>query len=660
MADVAYDATVKVVAGAAELLKLRKPPHVYHMGEPGSRAALIDALWSDAISEITGRFSSHNPHFVSFFEQQGIDSDEVPQRFHELQGQPRFEAVIRSLFRSRSQMFVPLETAALSVLWLYHRVPDAVWNAMSYFGRVVMSRSWTEELCDDALARDPGPRYPVARGISAAVFDNFMMRIGYGSYSTSDSSGSRLEMTNWATAFIPAIAVPGDFSIDRMLENGGIFRNDWRLDDFIDLFSPWAEDIVEHQRSRWSKFLEDATQKRIWEKEPFDSPYPPTHFHYHEPIMDRLQSSYDDVNYELNHMRRSRFHQYADCIMLGGDGLSYMRLIHRLSQDPRLFLESKPVIIPRMGEAPHGKFHLMHGDWRIWAPLILKMAEVVGNKQVKRDPTMVDFNTHEHFLRILTQAFAEYVVEISATGTDFRLVSRFISDANNNISFAYVVYFLYLFAFKYLAFRNAVRRNDSKTLDKLWRENLSSARTALANKVNYRQMSIILVYWGNLLVEPLQTVYHNTRTLRWVHSHVGWDMPIEKLNMWLKEAVVAHVTVDLIKKFIRRLNFAHVVVRSLQQLASPKRKEPAAKLKAIENDVELIKQYLKSHLGTNYAQATAPSTDNLLNVDRSEWGGLRNVVQNSPWMQMSRSMNDYRDFVKDEVTKLCGWHHWLP
>ena len=207
-----------------------------------------------------------------------------------------------------------------------------------------------------------------------------------------------------------------------------------------------------------------------------------------------------------------------------------MRLIHRLAQDPRRYLETMPVVIPRMGENPHGLYHFMHGDWRIWAPLLMRLAALVNNRQVKWDPTMVDFSSHEHFLRIVSQACAEYVVEIARTGTDFRATQHFLADAERNLSFAYIVFFLYLFAFKYLEYKNAIRRNASQHLDMLWRENLSSTRTAKANKTNYRQMSIILVYWGAALVPPLQAFYHNTRTIRWIHAHVGWDMPIEKLN----------------------------------------------------------------------------------------------------------------------------------
>ena len=99
---------------------------------------------------------------------------------------PRFEAVLSALFRARSQNFVPLETAALTVTFLHYQVPHAAWDALAYFTKTVMCRTWTDSLCDEAVLRDPGPPYwyPTAAGMTAAVFDNFMLKIGYGSFAT--------------------------------------------------------------------------------------------------------------------------------------------------------------------------------------------------------------------------------------------------------------------------------------------------------------------------------------------------------------------------------------------------------------------------------------------------------------------------------------------
>ena len=521
----------RLLVRAAEALHLRTPAFTFHMYDDGAKEKLVDLLWSsDWCTGIESRFSDANPALRFLLEQQIVDDDQETTRFRGLHGQSRWEAVIAALFRARSQRYVPVETAALSVMWLYYKVPQPIWRAACYFGRFIMSSTWAEELCDLAMQRDPGPTYPVVEGLTAAVFDNLNIQVGYSSFATDGEAGHRLEMTNWASVFLPAAAMPNGFAgIDAILGAGGIFKARLDLAEFLDGFSMYSQDIVQNQKTRWKYYLDIAARgSSVWSTEPYNSPYPRTRFYFHAPIFDRLQSSYDDVNFEINLMRRSTFHALSDALMLGGDGLSFMRMIHRLSQDPRLYLEAKPLIIPRMGENPHGLFHFMHGDWRVWAPLLMRLAAVVNNKQVKADPTIVNFNTHQHFLRVVTQALSEYVIEISATGTHYGATQLFLRDAERNLSFAYVVFFLFMFGFKYLDYRDAVRRNKSRHLDMLWRENLASTRTAKANKVNYRQMSVILVYWGHALVEPLQTFYHNTRTIRWAHAHVGWDMPIEK------------------------------------------------------------------------------------------------------------------------------------
>ena len=655
-------ASEKLLARAAEALQLRTPPFTFHMYEDGAKESLVDALWSSEwVEHVASRFSNANPSLRFLLQQQIVDDEPETTRFRAIQGQSRWEAVMSAIFRARSQRFVPIETAAMSVMWLYYRVPHPVWNAATYFTKSIMSSQWSEDICDLAMRRDPGPPYPIAEGgITAAVFDNFCMQVGYSSAATAGQAGYRLEMTNWATVFLPAAAMPNGFmGMDAVLGAGGIFKRLLDIEDFIDGFSMFAHDIVRNQRARWSKYLDIAARgDSIWDSEQYNSPYPPTRFYFHSPIFDRLQASYDDVNYEIQHMRTSTFHALSDALMLGGDGLSYMRLIHRLSQDPRRYLETKPVIWPRLGENPHGLYHFMHGDWRIWAPLLLRLAALVDNKQVKADPTIVDFNMHQHFLRIVTQALAEYVAEISATGTHYGATQLFLRDAERNLSFAYVVFFLFMFGFKYLDYRYAVRHNKSRHLDMLWRENLASTRTAKANKTNYRQMSVILVYWGCALVEPLQTFYHNTRTIRWVHSHVGWDMPIEKLNMWIKESIVINISRVQIIRFIWRLNFMQHVTRAVKMLVWSARKRYERGPKDAASDVNKIKDFLRSQIGTTYLAATQPSDANLLAVDMSEWGGLRTPRGSAPFNQIRNAQTGYRAYVLAQLTKLCPWQHW--
>eukprot|EP00965_Chrysotila_dentata_P067015 2217947-Pleurochrysis_carterae.AAC.16 len=72
--------------------------------------------------------------------------------------------------------------------------------------RMVFSRSWVESVLPAALARDPGPRYDVAPGMSAAAFDNFSIRAA-GGMQTEDDPGAQINMTNWASLALPLSAV---------------------------------------------------------------------------------------------------------------------------------------------------------------------------------------------------------------------------------------------------------------------------------------------------------------------------------------------------------------------------------------------------------------------------------------------------------------------
>ena len=92
--------------------------------------------------------------------------------------------------------------------------------------------------------------------MTAAVFDNFMMKIGYGSFATQEFKARTFQMTNWASVFLPAQSVPAPFNIGAMLRDGGIFRSDIALSDFLDLFSPVNLNILNNKRRRWSEFLE--------------------------------------------------------------------------------------------------------------------------------------------------------------------------------------------------------------------------------------------------------------------------------------------------------------------------------------------------------------------------------------------------------------------
>eukprot|EP00965_Chrysotila_dentata_P193869 6176011-Pleurochrysis_carterae.AAC.1 len=65
-----------------------------------------------------------------------------------------------------------------------------------------------------------------------------------------------------------------------------------------------------------------------------------------------MQSSSDDVNAELDHIRSHELHKESSKLFIGCYGLGYSRIIHRLSQDARDSFETPPVVIPQLGEPP--------------------------------------------------------------------------------------------------------------------------------------------------------------------------------------------------------------------------------------------------------------------------------------------------------------------
>ena len=111
-------------------------------------------------------------------------------------------------------------------------------------------------------------------------------------------------------------------------------------------------------------------------------------------------------------------------------------------------------------------------------------------------------------------------------------------------------------------------------------------------------------------------------------------MPIEKLNMWIKESVISNISEFQIIQFIRRLNLMPFVARSVKSLVFRRRDDDEATLKDIAADKLLIKKYLRARIGTTYGAATQPSDANLLDVDMADWGGLRRQRACAPFNQV--------------------------
>eukprot|EP00965_Chrysotila_dentata_P171496 5659998-Pleurochrysis_carterae.AAC.1 len=73
---------------------------------------------------------------------------------------------------------------------------------------------------------------------------------------------------------------------------------------------------------------------------------PPTHQKLHEPSWDRLQSSYDDVEAELELIRKDPLHSGSSVLFIGCGGAGYSRMIDRLSHNPQRYLMTELVVVP--------------------------------------------------------------------------------------------------------------------------------------------------------------------------------------------------------------------------------------------------------------------------------------------------------------------------
>ena len=85
------------------------------------------------------------------------------------------------------------------------------------------------------------------------------------------------------------------------------------------------------------------------------------------------------------------------------------------------------------------------------------------------------------------------------------------------------------------------------------------------------------------------------------------------------------------------------VARALKNFIWSRRTRNEKTYKDITTDVNTIKNFLRAHIGGDYATATQPSVANLLSVDMSEWGGLRTPRGSAPFNQIRAANAGYRE-----------------
>lgn len=382
------------------------------------------------------------------------------------------------------------------------------------------------------------------------------------------------------------------------------------------------------------------------------------HIRFGPPMFGVLQSKTDDVKYEMNYLRRMA-PQGAFIQFVGGDGLSIMRMNYIIAHDPWTYLDTAPMMIPVQGEAPHGTHHLHHADWRLYWPLIQVCAQHLDNKQAVKDPTVSDFNRTFYFRLIMTRAVSEYINEIAAAGgPDTDLAPQFVRAAEANLDLAWLVHWLYDGAFLVLQWKQSVRSNDSHTLDLLWREFLSLAKTSQAHKTHYAPMAVLRVFWGMAMTPKLSALYHSIRTLPMGEQPgtcVGWDHPCENLHRAITLGVSKFVSAERISRFIAQWPFLEMVSRGLRHIIWRMRGDRKCHMKDMDQDVQKLKELFRRKVGTTWAEASRPNTSRPQLIGAG-WRGR-------PWVAMQMMMNkqgseSLYNWMRSILDRYTGFFPW--
>ena len=403
--------------------------------------------------------------------------------------------------------------------------------------------------------------------------------------------------------------------------------------------------ILANQSARFTNYLKAAADGSLLAKPVVHPPYV-AHLVYHPPMWGVLQSSYDDVEAELNTLRNR--HRDKFILFVGGDGLSIMRINHLLLKHPDLYLDSAPMVIPVQGEAPHGVFHMLHGGWRLYRKFIRAAADnTLGadlGRAVVDEPTVKVFNHQLFALWWMTRACSEYLLMLARSpgAVDIDMVPEFRNSCERNVDLAWVFHFLYDFAYLVLDLKQGVRRNDSRHLDLLWREFLRVGMTGTANKTNYVPMAIMRVFWAEALTPEIAAVYHAMRAIPMSKRvYVGWDTPIEWLNGAITDGVRTLVSEQKIENFVANYSFLNTNYAALLDEMHVTRGQGDSHMRDMDGNVAAMKHWLCTNIGTTWAAATRRNANSRLGIDRR--GQL-------PWVEMRQSMTRVgRDSVNRHV-----------
>lgn len=342
---------------------------VYNLQQREQKLQLAKDIWLGGFIESLTALRNENPALVAVL---------TAQTANNYAGNPErklryINGCLLNAVRAQSQFSMPLVTAALSVLAECDMVPREFHDAIRYmFPGALATENWVDGFLTLARTQRPPPKYEVLDGVFVTVFDNLSMKMNYGSYVMDGMSGLTKHMTNWLTCTVPRSLAPPGFNARSLCApaaparscahlllcavTNGYFRNDLSLGTFSRQFYFNNPAVAAGRKSRWFRSML-AVKNGTHMNRPDTLPLWEPHMVYHPAIFDRLQSSYADVEHEMNVVRNA--YPSAKFLFGAGDGLSLMRVNHVLANKPDVYLWSTPVYIPMQGsehDARHSLF----------------------------------------------------------------------------------------------------------------------------------------------------------------------------------------------------------------------------------------------------------------------------------------------------------------
>ena len=304
------------------LLKPVEAAGAYDLRSHAEKVQLARRLWSGDYLQSMTMLREANPTLVQVLSAQVASQyDRRAGPDHAVVKARQVDGMLLCAVRTQSQFTMPVVSAALSVLAECNQVPREFHLAMrAFFHGAVATHTWVDGFL--TLARDlrPPPSYEVLPGVGVAVFDNLSMKLNYGAY-VREGGGEYKTMTNWFHCAIPREFAPPGFDADEIFKQG-IFRRDRSKSQFCRSFYLDCADVAHNRSHRWTKWLA-AIRDGTFLQRPRVKPLWKPHKVYQPPIFDRLQSSYEDVEFELRMMRNELSH--CRFLFAAGDGLTLMR-----------------------------------------------------------------------------------------------------------------------------------------------------------------------------------------------------------------------------------------------------------------------------------------------------------------------------------------------